>query len=569
MSSESIEMKIARTAASNWGQEQPKDLEEAKGITCGSEVSAISGIIQVLGLNPELQEKMIEDVYTKEIITPDIALEIKKAIEPNKDEAFASCERSIVNMLSVIHDGWVKSNSNKFLQEGRNKEYQFSPLMLLDWKEAKSDLLFLKPILEAAGIKIDEKEIEQEFEIMQKEFLIDKGLTSHEALVEFVGNGAKSYPAIEGIETKNGGNIEALLRDKDIAEKMAIQIEGRVPVKSREELTLDIIKAENDKMDEMGCVWTKVEDGQVFDEEHPNIQAVISRREMLLSELIGKPYPTYFLQGEEYGENQFYQNHLSSIGGTAEIDVAVASKQDISEKGRKLETAKSGYIVLEDGTFIKVTDKELMTAGLRPSMVDWVEGKDIAKGVEKVSVGIRRTNETAIELMQGGGDKVTTRMEKEEPMTKSGYELMGDKNVERSTMRDKHEYMGVINWGYGIGITKECEYIPESELTSDQLRMVDKYKAKLAKEFEKMEKDSKGKYDIPGKVGELKVTQRELLEKGIIPSEVGWQPDERTRISPKDIAMVDKEMALTTSDMGRGRNLFQRLLDKIMGREDR
>ena len=32
---------------------------------------------------------------------------------------------------------------------------------LLDWGEVQSDLLFLKPILEASGIELDEKELRQ------------------------------------------------------------------------------------------------------------------------------------------------------------------------------------------------------------------------------------------------------------------------------------------------------------------------------------------------------------------------------------------------------------------------
>lgn len=156
---DSVEMKIAKIAASNWGQSEPQNLEEAKGITWGSEVSSIQGIISVLGLNPEVEKRMIDDIYTKDTISEDISKEIQSKISDKGTNV------SIIKMLSVVHDEWVKNNSNNFLRvndgKPRNKEYQFVPLEMLSWKEAKSDLLFLKPILEAAGVKVDEKKIEE------------------------------------------------------------------------------------------------------------------------------------------------------------------------------------------------------------------------------------------------------------------------------------------------------------------------------------------------------------------------------------------------------------------------
>ena len=54
----SIEMKMAETAAANWEQEAPQNLEEAKGITDKSEIRAAKGIVEVLGLPPEYEEKI-------------------------------------------------------------------------------------------------------------------------------------------------------------------------------------------------------------------------------------------------------------------------------------------------------------------------------------------------------------------------------------------------------------------------------------------------------------------------------------------------------------------------------
>lgn len=240
---ESIEMKIAKTAAKNWGQAEPTNLEEAKGITWGSEISSIKGIVSVLGLNPELEQQITEDVYTKDTISEDIANQINGRVD----------NTTIINMLSVVHDEWVKNNPNNFLRvnkdengqdKPRNKEYQFVPLEMLSWKEAKSDLLFLKPILEAAGVEINEESLQQQFEIAQKEFLIDHNIYSKEELQSALKY-YNIYPVLDGLETKNGGNIRDLLKNNEISDKMSEQIMGQIDIKSKEDLLKEIQESEN------------------------------------------------------------------------------------------------------------------------------------------------------------------------------------------------------------------------------------------------------------------------------------------------------------------------------------
>ena len=182
----------------------------------------------------------------------------------------------------------MKNNSNNFLKvndngERRNKERQFVKLELLDWGEVQSDLLFLKPILEAAGIELNEKELRNRFEVIQQEFLIDNGITSHEKLVEFLSKGSKSYPALKGIETKFGGNIEQLLKDPSIVEEMAGQIESRVRIKSEKEMAKDILNSTNPEMDEIFWADTIVDNPAFVEEKFPRINGPISRREILLS----------------------------------------------------------------------------------------------------------------------------------------------------------------------------------------------------------------------------------------------------------------------------------------------
>lgn len=96
---------------------------------------------------------MVEEIYTKDKLSEDISKEIQSKIYRGALDKNSS--PAIVNMLSVVHDEWVRNNPNNFLRvnkdenwqdKPRNKEYQFVPLQMLSWKEAKSDLLFLKPI---------------------------------------------------------------------------------------------------------------------------------------------------------------------------------------------------------------------------------------------------------------------------------------------------------------------------------------------------------------------------------------------------------------------------------------
>lgn len=315
MENNSIEMKIAKIAAGKWLQQEPTTIEEAKGITWGSEVAAINGMARVLNLDSEDIEKLVGtkekdgEIYTQEVISEDIAMKIRRAISrEDKNE-------SVLKILSNIHDEWVKNNSNNFLKvndegERRNKERQFVPLELLDWGEVQSDLLFLKPILEASGIELDEKELRDRFEVVQLEFLIDNRITSHEELVEFLSRGARSYPALAGIETKFGGNIEQLLKDPTILEEMAGQIESRVKIKSEKEMAKYILDSKNSVINDVLWADTIIEDPNFSEVKCPRINGPISRREILLSKTIGMPYPKYITSGIVDYKRDEYSNKI-------------------------------------------------------------------------------------------------------------------------------------------------------------------------------------------------------------------------------------------------------------------
>lgn len=226
---DSIEMRIAEAAAEKFGKKSPRNLVEAKKITENSEIIAVRGIISVLNLNEEDEKYLLDDVYHQTEVSEYMASQIKGAISENKNE-------KILEILSTIHDGWVISNIDDFLKPGEEEERQFVPLEMLNWEEVESDLLFLQPILEGAGIEIDVEDLKKSFEKKQVEFFDKNDINSHQGLVNFLSTGSKFYPILEGRETINGGSIEELLKDPKIAKRMAKQIESKLSIYPEEEI---------------------------------------------------------------------------------------------------------------------------------------------------------------------------------------------------------------------------------------------------------------------------------------------------------------------------------------------
>jgi hypothetical protein len=228
---------ITRDALMNWNQLSLEEAEEkvqeygnaevaSNNVTYGSELSSVRGIAQAIGLTEEQAKQLEIDINTKDKVSPELASEINKKIQSK------GLEETIIEILGVIHDGWVKDNPNKF--EARPKNYQFVTLKLLDFKEASLDLLFLQPILEACGISIDIEALQDKFLQEQDEYLKEQSIYSHDDLVKKLSMGEEFYPVLEGLETNKGVKggektlITDLLKDKEIVEKMASQVEERI-----------------------------------------------------------------------------------------------------------------------------------------------------------------------------------------------------------------------------------------------------------------------------------------------------------------------------------------------------
>ena len=336
-----IEMKIAKAAAEHWQMDEPMTLEDAIDMTGKSEIASVIGIVRTLGLDDKIIDQLIGElddekmpigngiIYTSETIPEEIASQIASKIRGSDSS------KNVLNILSTVHDSWVRNNPNNFMKvndEGkrRNKERQFVPLQLLNWAEVENDLVFLKPILEAAGIEIDIEALKREFGIMQQEYLIDNKIFSHEDLVNHLMKGSKKYEALEGLETKFGGKIDDLLQEQQIAEETATQIESSgVQIKTKEELAKEITESRSEELDEVFWIETVESDDPNFDKEKlPNINGPISRREVMLSKLTGKPYPEYIFDGiEDYKHDRYKAEVRRPRDG--EWDIADAYRKKI------------------------------------------------------------------------------------------------------------------------------------------------------------------------------------------------------------------------------------------------
>ena len=568
-------MKIAKTAAKNWGQAEPQNLEEAKGITWGSEISSIKGIVKVLGLSTEMEEKMMQDVYESDTISPEIAKEIQKRIIGITGTA----NPNIIKMLSTVHDEWVRNNPNNFMKETekgrRNKEYQFVPLELLSWKEAKSDLLFLKPILEASGIDIDEKQVEEQFEIAQKEFLIEHRIVSRENLRENLQSGSKFYPALEGLETKFGGNIENLLRDQTILEDMVSQVEKQVPIKSREELAKEIIASENPRYDEVIWLGTGISQPEIKLSNNP-----ISEREVILSKLIGYPYSQDFLSIQHHPAFGPYSRALKGkYGHEQEIDeYETAMIKRKQEAGKNPEKDKKGFI--EYGGHgkkksIVINELELRKAGLDPKEFEW-------KSLEQVKdVLLSQQEATEFFYMKSKYDGVTGRRvfsQKEKELIEQGI---------LATPTREETYDVGPSWADAYSTrTVPCKLEelsfeqPEQKPpllespSSDRIYQLEKIEErKRAIEAIKKSKDKKidqlGRIVVPISDGsniEIEVTPRQLAEAGIYYEDYGYRSLKDIK---KEIAEADKETGLTTTDVGGIKALINKMREKFKGKGEK
>ena len=200
--------KVAKQALMNWGNQESNYVglseEDALKIINNESFEKIESDVGAMGsinyafeelanemeLNEEERNELSKMVVGESKNSENIIqILTEKADGKDKDEL-------VLNMLSAVHDGWVKDNGKKFF--ARDKKYQHLPLELIGWKEVKADLLFVGPIAESIGINIDEKQLEESYNKRVKQFKEDKSIETNNDLRRLISEGADFYPALKG-----------------------------------------------------------------------------------------------------------------------------------------------------------------------------------------------------------------------------------------------------------------------------------------------------------------------------------------------------------------------------------
>lgn len=191
---EDIYRKIAKDALKNWNGLSDEEAEKKSRESSHEELEySIDALTSILAANDGICEALkdrglvddeerydlrdgleeivcFDDDYTKE--HPDWAKEEfdnTLRILTEKLEQVPDKETFVLDVLDNIHDKWIADNMEKLNDPKRvNKRYQFMPLSIIGFGEAKADLLFARPILEAAGMGVDEEKLKNAYEDYDK-----------------------------------------------------------------------------------------------------------------------------------------------------------------------------------------------------------------------------------------------------------------------------------------------------------------------------------------------------------------------------------------------------------------
>ncbi len=195
------------------------DLENGVGNRTGVKAmgyidNVLAYIVARLAMSPDHATKFREVI----INGPDSAGVLKQV----KEEALAISdeERFEITVLAVIHNNWVKNSNDKDSINSAKANHQlrqYAPLELIGFNEVKSDLIFLEPILNRMGKKINIKKLEKEYNNMGKEFCLDHGLRTIEDLEKYIKSGSY-YQSVEMDDSK----VKYLTKDYKLITKQII-----------------------------------------------------------------------------------------------------------------------------------------------------------------------------------------------------------------------------------------------------------------------------------------------------------------------------------------------------------
>lgn len=156
---------------------------------------------------------------------------------------------------------------------------------------------------------------------------------------------------------------------------------------SNADMVKQLIKSKDPRLDEIFVIQSHSDMGSRDKEKLPSLNTVIvTRRELLLSQLIGRPYPTYILDTLRNPNRDTYSTTLS-VPKEVQTDYEALRENGIRsgrEKAKqndpkldKKRVIKYGYTFTQDKGYgedhpelaegeVEVTERELLEAGLNP-----------------------------------------------------------------------------------------------------------------------------------------------------------------------------------------------------------
>lgn len=226
---------VAKHALMNWNglseEEAQKNILEQSFEEIDSQVYAkgsmdyaIEGIKSSLGLSDKDVSELSTFIYnggqSKIIDWLRDNNEMSHRLDPKANGQSIITNKALVNNLIMdtlfhVHDGWVQDNVKKF--NSREKKHQHMPSELIGWKEAKADLLFVRPIFEVAGIEVNEEELEQVYNGRVKDFFLERGIKTARNLSDSITQGEEFYPALKGY-----GDILVAIHDPEYVDEKII-----------------------------------------------------------------------------------------------------------------------------------------------------------------------------------------------------------------------------------------------------------------------------------------------------------------------------------------------------------
>lgn len=193
---------IAKEALINWNglsaEEAEKKVTEESVNELEGQVFAMDSIkYAIAGITKELNlsEQQMEQLTQSTIYGPDTS-EFFATVATKAEKL---TEEQQLNILATIHDGWVVNNSSEKTfnkKVDRNQLRQYAPLELIGWNEAKSDLLFLEPILAAINVTVDRESLETAYHQRVANYLEKENINNENDLTNLVSQGKLYYPTL-------------------------------------------------------------------------------------------------------------------------------------------------------------------------------------------------------------------------------------------------------------------------------------------------------------------------------------------------------------------------------------